>query len=191
LIPAEEEAFKRGAVRTARGKPWTDAELKLLMDMAAQGFNPQRIYDSGKFPGRTLHSIVKQFYGSIVITKPGAKVITIEPSQDALSMESVVKLFSTAFKQICGLTEVDKLVRETLSLAGTPYVEMPAVMAKYNPFAEKAGMRKIAEQPPPKEALKIAKILQKLGFNIQLLGSEKYILNKLQSLKEEQMLLEK
>ena len=25
-----------------------------------------------------MHSIVKQFYGSIVITKPGAKVITIE-----------------------------------------------------------------------------------------------------------------
>jgi ABC-type ATPase with predicted acetyltransferase domain len=75
-----------------------------------------------------------------------------------------------------------KLVRETLAEAGTPYVEMPAVMAKYNPFGEKAGMRKIAEQPPPKEALKIVEILQQLGFNIQLLGSEKYVLNKLQTL---------
>ncbi|MEM3579608.1 MAG: GNAT family N-acetyltransferase, partial [Candidatus Bathyarchaeia archaeon] len=35
-----------------------------------------------------------------------------------------------------------KLVKETLPLVGTPYVEMPAVMAKYNPFAEKAGMQK-------------------------------------------------
>jgi len=77
-----------------------------------------------------------------------------------------------------------KLVRETLALAGTPYVEMPAVMAKYNPFGEKAGMRKITEQPPPKEALKIAEIVQQLGFNIQLLSSEKYVLNKLQSLSE-------
>jgi hypothetical protein len=75
-----------------------------------------------------------------------------------------------------------KLVRETLAKAGTPYVEMPAVMAKYNPFAEKAEMQKIAEQPPPKEALAIAEILQQLGFNIQLLGSEKYVLNKLQTL---------
>ena len=75
-----------------------------------------------------------------------------------------------------------KLVRETLAKAGTPYVEMPAVMAKYNPFGEKAGMRKIAEQPPPKQALKIAEILQHLGFNVQLLGSEKYVLNKLQTL---------
>jgi energy-coupling factor transporter ATP-binding protein EcfA2 len=79
----------------------------------------------------------------------------------------------------------EKLVRETLPLAGTPYVEMPAVMAKYNPFAEKAGMRKIAEQPPPKEALKIAETLRQIGFNIHLLGSEKYVLNRLQNLNEE------
>jgi GNAT superfamily N-acetyltransferase len=80
-----------------------------------------------------------------------------------------------------------KLIRETLAKAGTPYVEMPAVMAKYNPFGEKAGMRKIAEQPPPKEALKIAEVLEHLGFNIQLLGSEKYVLNKLQTLSGHEM----
>jgi ABC-type lipoprotein export system ATPase subunit/GNAT superfamily N-acetyltransferase len=80
-----------------------------------------------------------------------------------------------------------KLVKETLPLAGTSYVEMPAVMAKYNPFAEKAGMQKIAEQPPPKEALKIAETLRHLGFNIQLLGSEKYVLNKLHTLSDKEM----
>jgi len=80
-----------------------------------------------------------------------------------------------------------KLVRETLAKAGTPYVEMVAVMAKYNPFAEKAGMQKIAEQPPAKEALAIADTLLKLGFNTQLLGSEKYVLNKLKSLKPEEL----
>ena len=75
-----------------------------------------------------------------------------------------------------------KLVKETLPLVGTPYVEMPAVMAKYNPFAEKAGMQKISEQPPPKEAMKIAEVLRQLGLNIHLLGSEKYVLNKLKAL---------
>jgi ABC-type ATPase with predicted acetyltransferase domain len=80
-----------------------------------------------------------------------------------------------------------KLVKETLAKAGTPYVEMPAVMAKYNPFAEKAGMQKIAEQPPPKEALKIAATLQKHGFSIHLLSSEKYVLNKLQTLNNKQI----
>ncbi len=80
-----------------------------------------------------------------------------------------------------------KLVKETLPLAGTPYVEMPAVMAKYNPFAAKAGMQKITEQPPPKQALTIAETLRKLGFNIHLLGSEKYVLAKLQSLSEKEI----
>jgi len=80
-----------------------------------------------------------------------------------------------------------KLVKETLAKAGTPYVEMPAVMAKYNPFAEKAGMEKIAEQPPPKEALRVAETLQHLGFNVQLLSSEKYVLRKLQALRGEDL----
>ncbi|MBT0158662.1 GNAT family N-acetyltransferase [Candidatus Bathyarchaeota archaeon A05DMB-2] len=80
-----------------------------------------------------------------------------------------------------------KLVKETLPLAGTENVEMPAVMAKYNPFAEKAGMKKVAEQPPPKEALRIAEVLEYFGFNIQLLGSEKYVLNKLQALSGEDL----
>jgi ABC-type lipoprotein export system ATPase subunit/GNAT superfamily N-acetyltransferase len=80
-----------------------------------------------------------------------------------------------------------KLVRETLPLVGTPYVEMPAVMAKYNPFAEKAGMRKIAEQHPPKEALEVAELLSHLGFNVRLLCSGKYVLGKLRSLSSQQI----
>jgi ABC-type lipoprotein export system ATPase subunit/GNAT superfamily N-acetyltransferase len=75
-----------------------------------------------------------------------------------------------------------KLVKETLAKAGTSYVEMPAVMAKYNPFAEKAGMQKIAQQPPPTEALRIAETLHKLGFSTQLLGSERYVLSQLKRL---------
>jgi GNAT superfamily N-acetyltransferase len=76
----------------------------------------------------------------------------------------------------------EKLVRDTLGLAGTEYVEMSAVMAKYNPFAEKAGMKKIVEQQPPKEALNITNILQQQGFNLQLLGSARYVLGRLQAL---------
>jgi len=76
----------------------------------------------------------------------------------------------------------EKLVRDTLAIAGTEHVEMSAVMAKYNPFAEKAGMKKIVEQQPPKEALNVTRILQQFGFNLQLLGSERYVLSKLQAL---------
>ncbi|NWG11470.1 hypothetical protein HXY33_06985 [Candidatus Bathyarchaeota archaeon] len=75
-----------------------------------------------------------------------------------------------------------RLVRETLHLAGTPYVEMMAVMAKHNPFAEKGGMQKIAEQKPSKEAQRISEALMQLGFNLQFLGSNRYVKEKLESL---------
>ncbi len=77
-----------------------------------------------------------------------------------------------------------KLVKETLALAGTEYVEMSAVMAKYNPFAEKAGMKRILEQRPPKEAENIVRVLEGLGFDTQLLGSRTYVVSKLQTITE-------
>jgi hypothetical protein len=91
----------------ARGEPWTEQEISLLEEMAESGMNPQQIYDSGKLPGRTLRSIVKQFYSSIVKVSR-AKVITIEPAQNPLSMKEVVKLFSAAFEQIYVLSVVEQ-----------------------------------------------------------------------------------
>jgi hypothetical protein len=61
---------------------------------------------------------------------------------------------------------------------------MSAVMAKYNPFAEEAGMKKIFEQEPPKEALAIFHVLEGFDFNNQDLASRKRALEKLQTLDE-------
>jgi ABC-type transport system involved in cytochrome c biogenesis ATPase subunit len=80
-----------------------------------------------------------------------------------------------------------KLIGETLPLVGTPYVELIAVMAKYSPFAEKAGMQKIAEQQSVESVSAISKMLLHLGFNLQLLGSECYVREKLESLNSQQM----
>jgi ABC-type lipoprotein export system ATPase subunit/GNAT superfamily N-acetyltransferase len=80
-----------------------------------------------------------------------------------------------------------KLIRETLPRVGTPCVEMIAVMAKYNPFAEKAGMKKVLEQKPSEEAKRIADVLSGLGFDLKLLGSQKHVLDKLQSLSPQQL----
>jgi ABC-type ATPase with predicted acetyltransferase domain len=80
-----------------------------------------------------------------------------------------------------------KLIRETLTRAGTPYVEMVAVMAKYNPFAEKAGMEKIIFQTPGKEALKVSDQLEQLGFNPKLFGSQNYVINRLEKLTGQQI----
>jgi len=73
------------------------------------------------------------------------------------------------------------------SVAGTPYVEMVAVMAKYNPFGERAGMKKVTEQEPQREILRVSKVLEQVGFNVQLLGSERYVLEKLEQLRGEDL----
>lgn len=80
-----------------------------------------------------------------------------------------------------------KLIRETLPLVGTPYVEMIAVMAKYSPFAEKAGMQKIAQQQSVESVSQVSKVLLELGFDLQLLGSERYVKSKLENLNPEQV----
>ena len=82
-----------------------------------------------------------------------------------------------------------KLIRETLPLAGTPFVELIAVMAKYSPFAEKAGMKRIAEQQSVESVSKVSRVLLELGFDMQLLGSERYVKAKLENLSPAQLSL--
>lgn len=73
------------------------------------------------------------------------------------------------------------LVQETLPLSPTECVETIAVMAKYNPFFERAGMKKIAERVPNKKALKTFERLQELGFDRTYMASEQYNLRILES----------
>ena len=67
-----------------------------------------------------------------------------------------------------------KLVRDSLPLCGRPCVEMIAVMAKYNPFAEHAGMKKICESKPAKSVLVAVAELEKLGFTSYLFAVPEY-----------------
>ena len=80
-----------------------------------------------------------------------------------------------------------KLVKETLPSAGTPYIETLAVMAKYNPFFEKAGMQKTAESKPNKSVLNAIEKLRSLGFNPTMLGSVNYNMGKIQEIGKEKI----
>ena len=124
----------------ARGKPWTDAENQLLLEMVNEGLTPREIFESGKFPDRTQDSIRIQIQrlggGSIVQTKHTAIVQTIEPAPDALTMEEVVKLFSTAFKQICELQEVDKLTLERFRIIFQAAKDYPTLLKTYEKWEE-------------------------------------------------------
>jgi len=67
-----------------------------------------------------------------------------------------------------------KLVRETLCEAGTACVEAVAVMARYNPFFEMAGMRKIAESKPSAAVVEALGKLEAVGFDASLLSGLSY-----------------
>jgi hypothetical protein len=122
----------------ARGKRWTEEENDLLVEMANQGMSPQQIYDSGKLPGRTIWAIRKQIKGisSIVQTKRTGIVQTIEQAPDALSMDEVVKLFSTAFKQVCKLKEVDKLQLERFRIIFQAAKDYGPLLSRYEKWEE-------------------------------------------------------
>jgi len=79
-----------------------------------------------------------------------------------------------------------RLVREALNWLAdkADYVELVAVMARYNPFAERAGMIRVCEIQPDKKLLKAVELLEELGFDRRLLASERYILQKLTAMDE-------
>jgi ABC-type ATPase with predicted acetyltransferase domain len=136
----------------------------------------------------------EELCGVIVYTYPPPACYGRSLMLTRMSMQEINKQLSTINRVVIhpkyrtiGLGA--KLIRESLPLAGTSYVELIAVMAKYSPFAEKAGMQKVAEQQSVVTVSKISKILLELGFDLQLLGSERYIKAKLESLSPVQLVL--
>lgn len=79
-----------------------------------------------------------------------------------------------------------KLVKDTLPLVNRAYVETLAVMARYNPFFEHAGLLKVPTSLAP-EFEKAFRILESFGFNLELLSSKKYNLNILERLSGEDL----
>ena len=80
-----------------------------------------------------------------------------------------------------------KLVRETLPLAGVPYVETLAVMAKYNPFFEKAGMKLVELTEPSPKVVWAINALREIGFNPVYLTSKTTNLQVLRRLNQNQI----
>jgi len=81
----------------------------------------------------------------------------------------------------------ERIVRETLPLVGRSYIEVMAVMARYNPFFEKAGMHKIVQRSPDPSIIRAIKMLQDLGFKPYLLSSMRTNLERLEGLAKSQL----
>lgn len=80
-----------------------------------------------------------------------------------------------------------RLVEETMPLVGRRCVETMAVMARYNSFFEKAGLRKIEERQPPRSILRAVQELEKLGFKPYIMASSQSNLRRLRQLSKEEI----
>jgi hypothetical protein len=116
------------------GKPWTDGENKLLLSMIAENCSFQNILESGKFPDRTADAIRGQLQRlgapSSVNTKLSS-VGEIVPADDNLSLDEVVKLFSSAYREMCASKEVDKYKLERFRLVFQAARDFGPLLAHY------------------------------------------------------------
>ncbi|MFB3887970.1 MAG: GNAT family N-acetyltransferase [Candidatus Bathyarchaeia archaeon] len=144
-------------------------------------------YRSGKCPPPRRIFTLKRYNetaGAIVYSYPpptcfGRSKVwkgTLKQLQQQISIISRV-VVHPKFRGI-GLGE--KLVQQTLPQCGTPYVEAVAVMAKINPFFEKAGMQRITQSQPSVAVAATLSELERLGFEPALLGCVGYVENLLQ-----------
>jgi hypothetical protein len=98
----------------ARGKRWTEAENKLLLEMIREGMSVQQIYDSGKFPNRSFNALQHQFKQLKKLSSDdyaGKKKISFVGKigeAEIVDLESVVKRFVDAFNKICALDKYNK-----------------------------------------------------------------------------------
>lgn len=119
------------------GKNWTEEENRIIREYIEQGLGAQQIYASGKLAGRTYEAIRKQVnLEALIAAKTAVKVEVIEPAADVLTMEQVVKLYSTAYDQICRTEQVDKLALERLKIIFQAARDYAPLMAGYEKYKE-------------------------------------------------------
>ena len=159
----EKNHFMGGEEKVAGGKPWTDEENKLLLSMVAEDFSFQEILDSGSFPGRTALAIRVQIQrlgvSSSEKTEHISMVPAIEPCNENMSLEKVVKLFSSAFEQMCASKEIDKFMLERFRIvfqAAKDYVPLLAGFEKWDKIEKQIEELEaaVAELRPTKSVTK-------------------------------------
>lgn len=82
------------------------------------------------------------------------------------------------------------LIKEYFKICKSKYVETIAVMPKYNPFFEKAGMTNVEYDKYDKKLSERRRRLENLGFNLDLLKSKSYTLSiykKLEEIEKQEM----
>jgi len=114
-----------------------------------------------------------------------------------LGRRGFVKLIDQSFSRVAriivhpkfrGIGLAVKLLKETMPLLETPYVEALAVMAKYNPFFEHAGMRRVEYRSRTHEEIKRLLVkLQEYGVQPNRIHSKRYLRRILSQLSKKEL----
>jgi hypothetical protein len=106
--------------------------------MVAEGLSPKQIFESNRLPGRSYFAITKRklMLSAGTPQRPGTLAPAILPAEGALSIESVVKYFSNAFQQLCGLTNVDKLTLDRFRILFQAAKDYGPLLAGYEKWEE-------------------------------------------------------
>ena len=92
----------------AKGKRWTDEEIKLLMEMVKDGKTVEEIIQSGKLPGRT-HRAIENAVTRITFENQRKKSFGTQIREaEIVGLETIVARYVDAFNKICDLQKYDK-----------------------------------------------------------------------------------
>ncbi|HDD42718.1 MAG TPA: ATP-binding cassette domain-containing protein [Nitrososphaeria archaeon] len=134
---------------------------------------------------RELAGVIVYSHPYLDVSARSAAIQGLRDLRRILNRRAYAKLIDESFSRISrvivhpkyrGIGVGTMLVRETLGKAGTAYVEALAVMARYNPFFEKAGMRRIEYESRSMEVIeKTLERLELLGVDPSLINSKTYL----------------
>nr|BDD43620.1 hypothetical protein 4 [Moraxellaceae bacterium] len=121
----------------------------------------------------TLVGVIAYKY-PLVRTQGRKEAVGYVPNVDELNRDWSLISRVIIHPKYRGIGLGSRLISETLQMQPCKHVELVAVMALYNPFAERAGMRLIKKTEPDSYVLKAINGLRKLGFDPSKLGSRRY-----------------
>ncbi|MCW4048329.1 MAG: ABC transporter ATP-binding protein [Candidatus Bathyarchaeota archaeon] len=138
----------------------------------------------------------REVVGVIVYTYSGRyaqgrkKAVGYQPTLEELNRDWTQVNRVIVHPKYRGIGLGSRIIRETLPLQGRKHVELTAVMARYNPFAEKAGMRLIKKTEPNKYVLKSIEALREIGFHSSRISSKQYNLERLKVIEDVEPVLD-
>ncbi len=134
---------------------------------------------------RELAGVIVYSHPYLEVSARNVAIPELKALRKMLEPTAYAKLVDESFSRISrvvvhpkyrGIGVGTMLVRETMRRVGTAYVEALAVMARYNPFFEKAGMKRIEyESKSRKKVEKALEELELLGVDVSLINSRTYL----------------